>query len=341
MRVLLIIIFIGSFSGCGEFLKTKPSHSPSSNLSEGAGNGKVTTDLDFATVKTEILQKYCISCHESGGKKHAAFAQYNVVKLARMQILDRINGRGKIMPPQSSPSLPAELKTKLEAWIMAGAPEFKTEDPDKKPQPALLGFSEIKQKVLDKNACTTCHSQYNSYAEVRKDISKIVAEVNGNQMPFPLKKFGEVSPLPVEEKEMLTQWGLAGAPEFAGKEPGPITETPLEPTWLSLRDKVLGPKCIACHNSIGPRAPTFMESYDQLQAWFVRNPKLFDFDDPFKSHFIGSLIGRVDEDNDEFFYESMPWNNFRDDVDKNFEDVTEEEQEVILEWIRLKLPFGD
>jgi hypothetical protein len=326
---------------CGNYVELKKDPS----FQGGDIPRKTETSLDFATIKTEVLDNYCINCHTG---RHNAYENYAVVKAAVQQIAQRVttSDSTRRMPKAPLPALPDDIKGKLLEWIGAGAPEFKTADGDDgktdggdDSEEKLIGFSQIKTEILKSYNCVSCHSQFNDYATVRRSIGSIVSLVSSNKMPFPKRKGQEIIPVSDEHKNLLLKWVAQGTPEF---EDIPAKELPLvelQPTWESLRNNVIGPKCILCHNSFGPRAPTDMATYKAIQAWFKKSPSLFNFEDPEQSHFIGSIIGRVDDD--EFFFDTMPFNNSSDDIQGSVPAVTEDELNVIRKWIELKLPFNE
>jgi len=296
-------------------------------------------EFGFEEIRKDILVPMCISCHTG---RHNSYDSYAVVKVAANEILNRVKSKNQsFRMPKDLPALSEEQILRLERWILAGAPEFAN-----RPSPPIaatdISFEEIHTKILKPN-CIGCHSQFNNYQIVKKNISSILSFVVDDKMPFSLRPNQKNKPLSDELKNLLTTWAEAGAPRAPGSstelDDDAVIDQELEPTWISLRDNVFGPKCILCHNSTGPRAPTSMATHLELRVWFSENPKLFDFKNPERSHFVGAILGRVDEENEEYFYDSMPFNSDQDDVQEIIPDVTEKEIEVILNWIRLGLPY--
>ena len=140
------------------------------------------------------------------------------------------------------PELPDNLKILLESWVAAGAPEFLSNTGDTKPEApqAPVGFAEVRDKVLVPNNCVQCHSHFYDYETARRFFPSMVSLVDADKMPFPQREGGENIPVSFEGKELLRNWLAQGAPEFADKEPAPVAEVVLKPTWESLRNNVLG-----------------------------------------------------------------------------------------------------
>lgn len=93
--------------------------------------------------------------------------------------------------------------------------------------------------------CVRCHQHYSQFSALRREIQAIGASVNANRMP---KISG---PLPLRLKELLNQWILKGAPEFADSAPEPSVPVSLEPNWDSISSGLFQPKCVVCHNPSG------------------------------------------------------------------------------------------
>mgnify|MGYP003683214727 CR=1 FL=1 len=333
-KVKLLIVLL-SVAGCGNYkdVKNAPSEKPIAQV--------VKTKLDFATIKKEILKPNCIECHEG---RHIAYESYAVVKASLSGIINRVTTKNtSLLMPKGGPALSKDAIAKLKEWMAAGAPEFAEESKEdvKEPsEPVVSGidFKMIKEKVLKPN-CIACHTHFNDYEVVKRKSGSILSLVLSDKMPFPRRKGQDVKALSKEDKEMLMSWVGEGSPEEVGDSNLELPPAELKPNWVSLRNNIFGPKCIQCHNSYGPRGPTFMGTHKELREWFKKSPKLFDFENPEESHFIGALIGRVDDD--EFFFDPMPFNTSFDDVLTDLSPVSTEEIEVIKKWIELKLPYNE
>lgn len=319
---LLLVIFI---SGCGNYNKIK---NPNSFIPKAIDN----SPTDFAKVSRLVLKPYCIDCHKG---QHKAYVSYGIVKSQAAGILARIQPQAAGRMPEGGPPLDPQLVQLFADWVKAGAPEFSKSTTPTSPT-STITFAEVKEKVFKKYNCTECHSQYNSYYPVKQKIGAIVSLVTENKMPFARKKGEAVEFVSDADKKLLLDWANQGAPAVAGHT-GEFEVPALQPTWVSLRDQVFGPKCILCHNSFGKRAPTVMGTYQEVQEWFVKNPKLFNFEDPNASYFISGILGRFEDG----FFSTMPYSSSTDDIFTPIPDVTDHEMEMIQEWIKRKLPFNE
>lgn len=118
MRILIVLFIL---SGCGYNNTQIPSDATTSGT--GGKNGAVGV-LDFAAVKAQVFQSYCIRCHsQAGGNKAGVnLESYLSVKPIVQTIMSAVNNQ--FMPP--SGTLPGTAKNLLVSWVQAGAPEFST-----------------------------------------------------------------------------------------------------------------------------------------------------------------------------------------------------------------------
>lgn len=125
---------------------------------------------------------------------------------------------------------------------------------------AFISSSLIEGQVL--NSCNSCHSGRSApylrgAQNIRQNISKILSEVNSNQMPPPQTGLGSLTSC---QKEILQKWSDLGLPDestvqvhelkFCQQEIAPV-EPPLNQTALTYQNvlkRILAPKCITCHN---------------------------------------------------------------------------------------------
>lgn len=333
MNPLIFILIICSFiSGCGNYNQQKTPYTPKQLPG--------STDLTFSDIKASVING-CIACHSG---RHKAYANYDVVKIAAQEMLQRMESSDpkRVMPP-GNPLPPAKIAL-FRQWVLGGAPldNKKTEPP--RPTPTL-GFETIKKEVLAANHCLDCHSQYNDYKIVYKDRVKIVSTINSNSMPFPQKKGLKAEPVADRQKQQLIDWVAQGAPLWPGQTVNKVEQEELKPTWISLRNQVLGPKCILCHNSYGNRGDGIeqsFESYSKLRNWFTLNKTLFIFnkkpgDAP--GLFVESILR---DPNDPLnIYPPMPYNSPRDELKEDIPTLTPHELEILKQWIELKLPYDD
>lgn len=178
------------------------------------------------------------------------------------------------------------------------------------PLTAEVNFKSVKDLILTTN-CITCHKQYDSYSETLKDAQKIIDEVEADRMPKNRAALSE------NQKNFLKEWVRLGAPE------GP-TDTPddgvLRPNWKSISTKLLGSKCIQCHNPNGEAK--FLDLSTREAIWKER-ARLFDFDRPETSYLL-EIIQSPDE--------PMP------PVWSGIPRLDEKEIDVLRQWIESGLP---
>lgn len=181
-------------------------------------------------------------------------------------------------------------------------------------------FSSIKEIVFSPS-CISCHQQYNNYASVLREISAIQNAVFANRMP----KSGPA--LNENQKSVLNAWIKKGAPEFKGTPALPNVISSLEPTWTSVSENTLFPKCLVCHNPQGQAKFLDLSSrqiiFINRNRLFAEGSKLIDFDFPEKSYLLEVL--QDDE-------EPMPpkWSNIPR--------LSDDELKNIARWITLGLP---
>jgi len=113
-----------------------------------------------------------------------------------------------------------------------------------------ITFDQIKSEILNPR-CTTCHSKYGTYENVRDNIQSISAMIKADFMP-------KDGPLSLEEKELFFSWVDAGMPEsLVNKDQASLNDTvrvvPLTQeerlTFQNLKDKVFQPYCMQCHGN--------------------------------------------------------------------------------------------
>ncbi len=349
-RLLLSSLSIFLMS-CGNYTNVK---APLDGKQMGGGQPTTsTTELDFATIKSEILQSQCINCHTG---RHKNYENYAFVKPSVDSMLERMetSDPGRLMP-KGGPPLSTSQIAMFKEWVQAGAPEFanKAAQP-KQPAPSPidgLSFLTIREKVLKPYNCTACHSQYNDYGPTFKDRGAIISLVSSDQMPFPKPRQNKDDVVKVSDadKKLLLDWVGQGAPEKAGQSAGPLKPETLKPTFISLRNNVFGPKCVLCHNSFGNRG--FGKSFGtfrNLRKWMAEHAadpekeNLFVFnaaEGESQGLFLDSMLR---DPNDPFeIFTPMPFNSNKDDVQATIPRVTDEEIAVIKEWIKLELPYDE
>ncbi len=185
-----------------------------------------------------------------------------------------------------------------------------------------LDFATIKSAILTPH-CIACHSQYNSYAGTKREISRMISVVNNNRMPK------NAPALSSNLKSLLDAWAERGAPEFAGQDPSEPPPVVLTPDWKSIAENIIVPKCVVCHNPQGQAKFLDLSSrqviFDARNELFGDDQKLIDLDAPENSYLISVIT-------DEF--EPMP----PPPPISNFGRLSAEEVSVLTKWIELGLP---
>lgn len=173
-----------------------------------------------------------------------------------------------------------------------------------------VGFASVKS--IFQNKCGTCHGSwagnYDLTVAKMPDIADRIQSTDPNRM---MPKPG-APPLTPMEKALILQWIAQGGPNEPGVAPAlPIPSEPPPPlpvdpeaplNFARVFVQVLQPKCLRCHE-------TNFDSYEHTRP------------------LIGGIRFRV-QSTDPF--EQMP--------PPRAKQLTEEEKELLLEWIRLGAP---
>lgn len=183
-----------------------------------------------------------------------------------------------------------------------------------------VSFADVSEQIFS-TKCTSCHLQYENYSAVVAELGAIRSAVESNRMPK------NMPALTSAQKALLFAWIDAGAPDRVdGGNTDPIGDTALTPTWKSLAQNVFYPKCTSCHN---PNGQASFLDLSTRQAWFDGRDRdfggitLLDFDNPEESYLMEVI-------NDPL--EPMP------PVWSNIPELSVQEKEVLVQWIRLGLP---
>jgi hypothetical protein len=183
-----------------------------------------------------------------------------------------------------------------------------------------LDFSTVKQTIFAAR-CISCHQQYSNYQGVVRELNAIQSAVASNRMP----KSG--GPLTDNQKAILAAWISQGAPDQIDGTMEPNLPESLAPTWNSLSENVIVPKCLVCHNPQGQAK--FLDLSNRQAIFNARNRiyggefKFLDFENPDNSYLMQVL-------NDQ--EEPMP------PVWSNIPRLTIDELKTIKQWISLGLP---
>lgn len=176
-----------------------------------------------------------------------------------------------------------------------------------------ISYATVKQAVFVPR-CVMCHDGSpgkwgaGTFADVKERIEKI------NQRVLERKDMPPGSPLSPSQMELLSTWIAAGAPE-QGKAPVVIPDTPLEPKYASINEKIFIPLCSKCHLPGGSAAQVPLTRNELLNS-----PRLLVV--PFKADESGLFIAVRRKDK-----KRMP------PPDSGIRKLTPEEIAVIVEWI--------
>ena len=119
MKTALLLLFF-TLSACGYNSTHLNEGTNSGGDNSGTGTGGGTT-LEFATVKAQVFEPYCVRCHSTaGGNFSGVYVETYADVFSRLnQITAAVNSG--FMPKGGT--LPAAAKDLLNAWAQAGAPE--------------------------------------------------------------------------------------------------------------------------------------------------------------------------------------------------------------------------
>ncbi len=228
--VLTIIagIIVGSTSG----LLTSCNYNDLKNVPTPAGKtGGPNPDLivDFATVKSKVLDAACVRCHSGanprGGVRLETYQQVFEIRDSLRAQVDT-----GAMPPRP-PGLSPEQKALVLAWVDSGAPQTTVVTPAPEPAPepvpvplpapepepeapvSIPTFAEVRAKVFVPH-CVKCHSHEGAkggvnledFASAKKYASEIAFTLDTDDMPR------RAPALPPELKAIVYAWIDGGTP---------------------------------------------------------------------------------------------------------------------------------
>ena len=105
-----------------------------------------------------------------------------------------------------------------------------------------LSFALVSNSVFTPR-CIACHGDgHKLLLKTYQDVKNGIIDIE--RVAIKVKSMPPRDPLSNNESTLLERWITAGAPE---NPLAPETEEPLNPTYDSIKKKILTPKCIACH----------------------------------------------------------------------------------------------
>lgn len=151
-----------------------------------------------------------------------------------------------------------------------------------------IDFKMVRDEILAPK-CLSCHASdtnnrsglvLETYLQVQAELSAIQDSVTTDFMPL------NRAPLTTAQKNLLSSWIQAGAPEIvdANPKPQPPAELPpVEPPppikppapvgpardWASVNTLVIEPSCVGCHSAPANRGGVNLESYQNVFANIV------------------------------------------------------------------------
>jgi hypothetical protein len=156
-----------------------------------------------------------------------------------------------------------------------------------------ISYASVNEHIFIRN-CTVngCHSgnglNLTTYEGVHNALPAIKGAVLSNKMP-------PAGPLPFEDKVLLLSWINQGGPRNAedanmncsNENPPPPPPPGLQPTYVSLREKVLAQNCLLCHNSEHPDPEHPIGDFSSYEAMTSpANMHIFDMHEPSNSELI-------------------------------------------------------
>jgi len=97
---------------------------PDADSGQGVTGG---AGLDFASVKAQFFQPQCLRCHSNVGGNKGGINLETYANVSRFLNRAQSAVNSGVMPPAGP--LPANIKSILNNWIVAGAPEFASVNP--------------------------------------------------------------------------------------------------------------------------------------------------------------------------------------------------------------------
>lgn len=199
-------------------LLTSCNYNDLKNVPTPAGKtGGPNPDLivDFATVKSKVLDAACVRCH-SGANPRGGVRLETYQQVFEIRDSLRVQVETGAMPPRP-PGLSPEQKALVLAWVDSGAPQTTVVTPAPEPEPeapvSIPTFAEVRAKVFVPH-CVKCHSHEGAkggvnledFASAKKYASEIAFTLDTDDMPR------RAPALPPELKAIVYAWIDGGTP---------------------------------------------------------------------------------------------------------------------------------
>ena len=312
--IILSTAAVLDLTGCSQWSKGSnliPGVTPNQANNNQADGSRGQPSYD--QINQEVIGPVCLACHHAGGRSPDLSTYQSVFRNQADILNDVTTGR---MPVGGG--ITEQQKAELISWLNAGAPQNgiaaptppTTPTPSPSPDPVVIPITTV-PSYADMNsevfipACLACHGGHqepdlSTYAGIFKNRADILTDISTGDMPLK-------GSLTAQQKADVLVWLNSGAPEIGGgpiptpspnpvplPNPGPNLNTypPLDPMEAALklnfnyiRDAILVPRCISCHD-IGAKLPladyaTFKaNSQSILEAVFSTNPSMPPFKAP-------------------------------------------------------------
>lgn len=240
---------------------------------EDGNQSSFQSDVALESPAMKIIEAKCASCHgpssSSGGIGNLLSVEY---LLSSGLVVAGDSAKGRLVGSMADQSMPigtSVVQTDIDVvkkWIdeglslSAGAPLPLPQPPPSGggTDPDITGSPEqVAALTIVKKQCGACHGSAQGGAGGVSNLlnvkhlldagliidgdptqGRLIGSMKDGSMP-------PVGPMPADEIALVESWVRSGV-DASGTNPLP-PETPLEPTFASINEKILIPKCVACH----------------------------------------------------------------------------------------------
>lgn len=294
-QLLFVAIFLAILAGCG-----RPSRMP------GEMDSLMDPQsIDFQALNAAIFTPKCAACHANFTTYAGIMASGVIVNKNPEQSALYIRTSNGSMPRNGLALSDAEV-TAIYNWISAGSPGTiagggsggtttppgggtttpggSTDGGTTTPGTPEPTFAWIQANVLNAR-CVICHrgarapagydlSSYENVIDGGRVIagnpsgSTLLQRISNNTMP------PGGTGISAEAKQMITLWIQNGAKNDGTSSGGGTTAPPplppLEPKFNSIMANIIGPRCLACHDSVQRTAGVVLQDYNSVMQQVVR-----------------------------------------------------------------------
>lgn len=187
---------------------------------------------------------------------------------------------------------------------------------------ATVDFQMIRDQIITPH-CIKCHKGYNKYESVVKDITKIEDTINAGTMP---KK---AEPLSSELRILLARWvagGMINSQANDQTEPTPEPQPIDVYTYKYISENIFEAKCVKCHNA--DRAKGDIDLSSRQKIFEARN----------NTDLMGNIFLDFDKPEESYLLKVLKDEEFPMPPKRTGMVVTDEEYEILKEWIKRGLP---